>query len=167
MYVDFMYGIGMPYLLAVINPLEYVMVHKLTKKNQNRLWSALYSHITHITKYGFRVDTLRVDGESAVHTEWFNSKLSSPGIILDITGAGEAVAVVEKKIQTIKQRIRAIINSVPYELSEKLEGWLVRYAVSRIVLYPTRNSGECTSPRVKLYSYRGKRDNDMPQERSD
>ena len=110
------------------------MVHKLVKKNQNSLWSALYSYITHITKYGFRINTLRVDGESAIVTDWFNSKLSSLGIILDSTRAGEAVAVVERKIQTEKQRIRALVNSIPYKLSEKLEGWLVRYAVSRIVL---------------------------------
>ena len=151
MYVDLMYVSGLPYLLSVVNPLEYVMVHKLAKKNQNSLWSALYSHITHITKYGFKISTLRVDGESAIKSEWFDSRLSSLGINLDSTGAGEAVAVVERKIQTVKQRIRAIINTLPYKLSEKLEGWLVRYAVSRIVLQPTRNSGEYTSPREKLY----------------
>ena len=83
------------------------MVHKLVKKNQNSLWSALYSYITHITKHGFRINTLRVDGESAIVTDWFNSKLSSLGIILDSTGAGEAVAVVERKIQTVQQRITA------------------------------------------------------------
>ena len=89
--------------------------------------------------------------EGAIVTDWFNSKLSSLGIILDSTGAGEAVAVVERKMQTVKQRIREIVNSIPYKLSEKLEGWLVRYTVSRIVLQPTRNSGEYTSPREKLY----------------
>jgi hypothetical protein len=114
-------------------------------------WSALYSHITQITKYSYKTNTLRVDGESAIKSEWFDSRLSSLGINLDSTGAGEAVAVVKRKIQTTRQRIRAIVNTVPYKLSEKLEGWLVRYAVSRIVLQPTRNSGEYTSPREKLY----------------
>ena len=37
MYVDLMYVSGLPYLLTVINPLEYVMVHKLYvfTKNEN------------------------------------------------------------------------------------------------------------------------------------
>jgi hypothetical protein len=35
----------------------------------------------------------KVDGEGKVNTGWLRSKLSLMGIILDITGAGEAVAV--------------------------------------------------------------------------
>jgi hypothetical protein len=41
---------------------------------------------------------IRVDGEGAISTEWFDNRVSSKGIILDTTGAGEAVAVVERKI---------------------------------------------------------------------
>ena len=41
---------------------------------------------------------LRVDGESAISTEWFHSKINAEGIILDTTGAGEAITVVERKI---------------------------------------------------------------------
>jgi hypothetical protein len=77
-----------------------------------------------------------------------SSRLASLGIILDSTGAGEAVAVV---VRYLKERVRAIINTLPYTLTEKLEGWLVRYAVNRIVLLPTRNSVDHVSPREKLY----------------
>ena len=44
-----------------------------------------------------------------------------------------------------------MINTLPYNLTEKVEGWLVRYAVNRIVLVPTRNTVEYSSPREKLY----------------
>ena len=70
----------------------------------------------------------------------FESKLAALGIILDSTGAGEAVAVVERKIREIKERVRAIINTVPFSLSELLESWLLRYIVNRLNLVPTRNS---------------------------
>ena len=36
-------------------------------------------------------------------------------------------------------------------MTEKLERWLVRYAVNRIVLVPTRNTVDYVSPREKLY----------------
>ena len=36
MYVDLMYVSGLPYLLTVINPLEYVMVHKLYVFTKNK-----------------------------------------------------------------------------------------------------------------------------------
>ena len=47
--------------------------------------------------------------------------------------------------------MRAVINTLPFSLTEKLEGWLVRYAANRIVLVPTRNTVDYVSPREKLY----------------
>ena len=51
----------------------------------------------------------------------------------------------------IKERVRAIINTVPFSLSELLESWLLRYVVNRLNLVPTRNSVAYVSPREKLY----------------
>ena len=61
------------------------------------------------------------------------------GTALDITGAGWAVTVIERKIRQVKEKVRAVVNTLPYYLTEKFEKWLVRYAVNRIVLVPTRN----------------------------
>ena len=66
---------------------------------------------------------------------------------LDSTGAGEAVAVVERKIRVIIERVRAIINTVPFSLSKLLESWLL----NRLNLVPTSNSVAYVSPREKLY----------------
>ena len=111
----------------------------------------LESNILHITMYGFKITMIRIDGESAVNTLSFD-KLAALGIILDSTGAGEAVAVVERKIIVIKERVRAIINTVPFSLSELLESWLLRYyVVNRLNLVPTRNSVAYVSLREKLY----------------
>ena len=103
------------------------------------------------TKYGFKITMIRIDGESAVNTFSFESKLAALGIILDSTGSGEAVAVVERKIRVIKERVRAIINTVPFSLSELLESWLLRYVVNRLNLVPTRNGVAYVSPIEKLY----------------
>ena len=83
-------------------------------------------------------------------SEWFHNKVGLRGIVLDVTGAGEAVAVVERKIRHIKEKARSVVNSLPFSLNEKLEVLLVKYAVSRIVLAPTRNSLNHISPREKL-----------------
>ena len=151
MYLDLMFVNGLPFLIAVVNPLEYVMVNKLSKRDNWTLWGSLESNINHITKYGFKIKMVRVDGEGAINTEWFENRISSLGIILDTTGAGEAVAVVERKIRHVKERVRAIINTLPYPLTDKLLQWLVRYAVNRIVLVVTRISIDQISPREKLY----------------
>ena len=82
-----------------------------------------------MTKYHFKIKMIRVDGEGAINTEWFHNKVSLRGIILDVTGAEEVVAVVERKIRHIKERDRSIIYTLPFELSEKLEVWLVMQSV--------------------------------------
>ena len=58
-----------------------------------------------MTKYHFKIKMIRVDGEGAINTEWFHNKVGLRGIILDVTGAGEAVAVVERKIRHINDVI--------------------------------------------------------------
>ena len=67
----------------------------------------------------------------------------------------------ERKIRCIKERVRAIVNTLSYTLTEKLEGWLERYAVNRIVLVPTRNSVDHVSPREKLYGRKLNVDKEM------
>ena len=151
MYIDLMFVNGNPFLIAVVKPLEYVMVNKLAKRDNLTLWTSLESDIRHITKYGFSIDLVRVDGEGAINSIWFETKLASIGTALDTSGAGEAVTVVERKIRQVKEKVRAVVNTLPYNLTEKLEGWLIRYAVNRIVLVPTRNTVEYASPREKLY----------------
>ena len=150
MYMDLMFVNSIPYLVSVTNPLEYAMMCKFSPKNKSSLWMNLESNIHHITKYG-KITMIRIDGELAVHTLSLQSKLAALGIISDSTGAGEAVAVVERKIRVSKERVRAIINTVPFSLSELLESWLLRYVVNRLNLVPTRNSVAYVSPREKLY----------------
>ena len=154
MFVDLMFVNGIPYLISVFKPLEYVAISKLLKKDMTTLLSAVISHLNIVRKHGIKVPLVRVDGESAISSEWFQSKISAEGTILDTTGAGEAVTVVERKIRLIKERLRGIINTIPYRLTEQLETWLLRYVVSRINLVPTRNNPDYISPREKLWGRR-------------
>ena len=68
MYIDIMFVNGNPFLIAVVKPLEYVMVNKLTKRDNLTLWTSLESDIRHITKYGFSMDLVRVDGKGAINS---------------------------------------------------------------------------------------------------
>ena len=43
-----------------------------------------------------------------------------------LTGAGEAVSVVERKIRQIKGRLKAINNTLPCKLTAQLESQLLR-----------------------------------------
>ena len=61
---------------------------------------------------------IRVDGEGAINTEWFESRIAALGIILDTTGAGEAVVIILRKIRHIKESIRAIMHTLLYPLTD-------------------------------------------------
>ena len=133
-----------------MQPIEFLYVSKFANREHKSIWNSLKTSLASMVKYRFRVKMIRVDGEDAINTEWFHNKVGLSGIVLDVTGAGEAVAVVERKIRHIKERVRSVVNSLPFSLNEKLEVWLVKCAVSRIVLAPTCNSLNHTSPREKL-----------------
>ena len=148
LHADLMFVNGIPYLISVLDPLEYVQITRLKAKDDWTLWRALEVHIKFPERYGLKTVLVRVDGESAMSSDFFSAKLHG---LLDMSAAGVAVPVVERKIRTVKERIRSVINTLPYELTEKLEEWLVRGAVYSINLVPTRNSYEYSSPREKLH----------------
>ena len=150
MYIDIMFVNGNPFLIAVVKPLEYIMVNKLHDRANLTLWTSLESDIRHINKYGFSLNLVRVDGEGAINSVWFETKLATIGTALNTTGAGEAVTVVERKIRQFKLS-ESSYQYLPFKLTDKSEGWLVRYAVNRIVLVPTRNTVDYVSPRKILY----------------
>ena len=89
---------SIPYLISVFKSLEYVSVSKLAKKDIISIYDIVVSHVNSIRTHGMKITMLRVDGESAINTDWFTSKNNAEGVILDTTGAGEAVTVVEGKI---------------------------------------------------------------------
>jgi hypothetical protein len=54
------------------------MVDRLFKRITWTLWGSMESNINHITKFGFKTKTIRVDGEGAINTECFESRIVSP-----------------------------------------------------------------------------------------
>lgn len=147
-HTDLMYVNGTAYLLSVYDPLEYVKVTRLKAKDEWSLWRALEQHINYPKRFGLEVVKVRVDNESAMASEFFQRKL---GDLIDMGGASISVPMVERKIRTVKERIRAVITTLPYNLTEKLEEWLVKGSIYTINLVPTRNSYEFASPREKLH----------------
>ena len=114
MCIDIMFVNGNPFLIAVVKPLEYVMVNKLNNRANLTLWTSLESDIRHITKYGFSLNLVRIDGEGAINSVWFETNLATIGTALDATGAGKAVTVVERKIRQIKEESEQL--SIHYRL---------------------------------------------------
>ena len=71
------------------------------------------------------------DGQGAVGR--IKGELNMLGIEVDISGAGGHVARIERKIQTVKERLRAYIShQLPFTLTYLGVAMLVLFCVSRL-----------------------------------
>ena len=148
MHADLMEVHGVWYLVTILDPVEYVQVSRVKSRDKYDIWQALESHLKFPEKFGLRAATIRVDGESAIATDWMVAKT---GHRIDSGGAATHVPMVERKIRTLKERVRSMVCTLPYNLTEKLEEWLIKAAVYSINLVPTVNSVSYNSPRERLY----------------
>ena len=73
---------------------------------------------------------------------------------LDIGGAAEAIPVVETKIRRVKERMRAVYNTLPYKIDLLMMTWLTRYAALRLNREISSNSKDGLTARERLYGRR-------------
>ena len=118
MLADIMFIEGRPYLLARFDPLRFPMAKRLRSRGKYELLRVLQLMINWVQKTGLKVGLLRCDGESAIVSDYIASKLSVP---IDTTGGQEAVQAIERLIRTIRERVRAVITTLPFRLTAQLE----------------------------------------------
>lgn len=112
---DIMYVGGEPYLVSVSSPLCLTMVNHLnTGKTATQLSRALKEQINSYRARNFVIDTIQTDGEGALAAAAMD--LQAMGIKTNPSGAGKHIPKVERKIRTIKERVRTHLASLPYNL---------------------------------------------------
>ena len=71
------------------------------------------------------------------------------GVEVDVSGAGGHITRVERKIQTVKERIQAhISHQLPFTLTTLGVAMLVLFCVSRLNYQTSGTGGSVESPRV-------------------
>ena len=71
------------------------------------------------------------DGEGAIGA--ITADLNQLGVEVDVSGAGGHVARIERKIQTVKERVRAhMSHQLPFTLTTLGVAMLVLFCVSRL-----------------------------------
>jgi hypothetical protein len=86
----------------------------------------------------FTVSAMMFDGEGALST--LTSYIQSKGIQVNTTAKNEHVPDIERAGRTIKERVRAFWNTLPYKLSQILVIYLVYYCISAINMTPKQGS---------------------------
>lgn len=150
LHVDIMFIDGEPYMISVSTPMGMTMVSKMDtgKRDQAQVRKCLTDHISQYTARQYQIKVILTDGEGAVVT--LTSELNAQGITVNPSGAGQHVPVVENKIRQVKERVRGILNTLPFTLPASLMWWLVKFCVSRLNMVPRNTKVDCTSPRETL-----------------
>ena len=80
--------------------------------------------------------TVRSDGEGSIRAaiEKLQENRS------DVCGPDRHIPIIERRIRTVKERVRAILNSLPFTLPMFLLNYLVYFVVSRMNLLSTTSS---------------------------
>lgn len=146
LFIDIMFIEKNLYLVGKCKPSEYVSLKKLHGKEMKHIAEALKIMVDHITRGGVQVKEILCDGESAIESQKFKGM---SGLEVDTSG-GESVVVIERLIRVVKERVRGIVNVLPYELPDTLLDWLAYSAIYYLNCVPGSAAHDVRSPRERL-----------------
>jgi hypothetical protein len=107
---DIMYVNGIPMLVTISRNIRFVTVEALPNRNIATLVNGIKAVVKIYKRACFNVTTTLMDGEF----EPMRGDLADAGITLNETANDEHVGEIERFIRTLKERMRAIYNSLPF-----------------------------------------------------
>ena len=118
LFADIFYVEGIVFLVSVSFPIGMLMVLCLsntsgTGKGGTNLFQALMKQVNSYKAYGVAISHVLVDGEGGFKK--VESQLNQQGVVLH-PATGEHVTRAENKGRQVKERVRAIRTSLPFQL---------------------------------------------------
>ena len=152
--IDVMFVEGVPSLIGLATPLDLTMAVTLSAFDSTQgprsavvVKKGIEGFIATLASRNFITRMIMSDGEGADGR--IKGELNMLGIEVDISGAGGHVARIERKIQTVKERLRAYIShQLPFTLTYLGVAMLVLFCVSRLNYQVSGIGGMTESPRV-------------------
>jgi hypothetical protein len=143
-HIDIFFIDGEGYLISVLTPLDFVMISRIKNRTSDSLQAALYHHLAIAESENYEITHILCDGEKGFLA--FFNELRSAGYLINLSGPGQHIPVVERNIRTVKERIRAYLQSIPYQLMFSLLRYLVEYVTLMLNLEPNSTREDSTSP---------------------
>jgi hypothetical protein len=136
--IDIFYIGGLTILLSVSRYLNMYMVTHLQNRTMSTLKKAMGNQISISNSQKYVIKYLLVDNESAVTA--CIPYLNELGITVNQTPKNEHIPEVERAGRTLKERVRAKWNTLPYTLNNDMIVGLTYYACKMINMFPKANS---------------------------
>ena len=127
---------GIPYALSVVVPLDHVLCNVVQGRSADDLYNVMVEHIRACSTNGFNITFIRIDGEGAMVP--VKPMLEDKYNGLKVHPSPSKVPLAERKIQTVKGRVRSVIQSLPFSLCRILLILCVVWCVSRLNMVPSK-----------------------------
>ena len=139
---DLFFVSGLPFLLSVALPMDHVLVNSLPSRSATVLFQNIKEQVSTLTVRGFTVTDIYFDAEGAIAK--CQQPLREMGLIVHASTG--KVPHAERKVQTLKGRIRSVTMSLQYALCRALLVLCVLFCASRLnmVASSARPNNICT-----------------------
>jgi Reverse transcriptase (RNA-dependent DNA polymerase)/Zinc knuckle len=108
---DLMKVNGIPFLVSISRGIHFGTAEMVTGKSAKIVLKAVLQIKQIYAKRGFNLQTIVMDGEF----ECLRAQLAAMSITLNVTSRDEHVPEAERRIRVIKERVRAIWNTLPFK----------------------------------------------------
>lgn len=110
--IDIFFVNGVPYFATLSLKICFLSVTHLSNRKIPTIFRALKAMHNYYLQRGFQIVFVKGDGEFKPLKDLIESELFG-GPTMNLTSANEHVPEIERKIRVIKERLRAIIYSMP------------------------------------------------------
>ena len=115
----------------------FLSVTHLSNRKALTIFQALKAMCNYYLQRGFQVVFIKGDGEFAPLQAWMDTVYGAPQ--LNLASANEHVPDIERKIRVIKERVRAVIYSIPFNaLPARMLTHAVLFVVKQLNLFPVK-----------------------------
>lgn len=143
---DIMFVNKVPMLVTISRNIRFATVEGLQDRKAETLTKAIKSVVSIYRRGGFRVITVLMDGEFEI----MRDELADIGVMMNTTARDEHVGDIERYIRTLKERMRAIYNTLPFDrMPHRLIIEMAKYSVYWLNSFPHPNGvSDALSPRT-------------------
>ena len=134
--MDIMYVWGIPMLTAVDKTIRYRSIEPLEDRTTKALYSSLDEILRVYNKAGHTITSIHCDRE---FRRMMNPVSDELGVEMNYTNTDDHVPEAERNNRTIKERIRAVANSLPYRKMPKVMiRKLAQHCVKQLNMFPAK-----------------------------
>jgi hypothetical protein len=152
LYTDVLFVAGHTFLATVDSFFDFSIVTPIKSRTTEDLWNAIKAHTNVYTQYQVKIHEIISDDEGGVSA--CKLRLAQIGIQLNSKGKGEHVEIIERKLGTLKGKVRGLACTLPYRITIGLLKALVQYAVFFTNATPQFSKSVLKSPMERLTGQR-------------